>query len=72
MSSTLCCNYGKLLAQQGINVTTLIKSFTTIVISAALISPVQATEIKNIILMIGDGMGPQQVSLFAKALSFVQ
>ncbi|MEC6831571.1 hypothetical protein VXS06_07290 [Photobacterium toruni] len=52
--------------------TTLIKSFTTIVISAALISPVQATEIKNIILMIGDGMGPQQVSLFAKALSFVQ
>jgi alkaline phosphatase len=44
-------------------VTTLIKSLTTIVISAALVSPVQATEIKNIILMIGDGMGPQQVGL---------
>ena len=43
--------------------TTLIKSLTTIVISAALVSPVQATEIKNIILMIGDGMGPQQVGL---------
>lgn len=43
--------------------TTLIKSLTAIIISATLSSSVQSAEIKNIILMIGDGMGPQQVGL---------
>ncbi|CEO39548.1 alkaline phosphatase [Photobacterium kishitanii] len=43
--------------------TTLIKSLAAIVISATISSTAHSTEIKNIILMIGDGMGPQQVGL---------
>ncbi|PTB32663.1 alkaline phosphatase [Photobacterium phosphoreum] len=43
--------------------TMLIKSLAAIMISATLSSAAQSAEIKNIILMIGDGMGPQQVGL---------
>ena len=41
----------------------LIKSLAAIMISATLSSTAQSAEIKNVILMIGDGMGPQQVGL---------
>ena len=41
----------------------LIKPFCTALVTSTLSFNVLATQIKNVILMIGDGMGPQQVGL---------